>query len=110
LCIATVKKIKNEPSATKPKFRIIVDEKTGLKLSLFHQTKDRMMKPTCWQFHKRKLAGKPAQHVRLENPGKNKKLKLCTESVDWKLNVKFEFTARDAPQQRPSGWWSQALS
>jgi hypothetical protein len=35
----------------------------------------------------------------LDNAGENKLLQQRSQSADWKLNIKFEFTVRDAPQQ-----------
>jgi hypothetical protein len=35
----------------------------------------------------------------LDNAGENKLLQQRSQSADWKLNIKFEFTARDFPQQ-----------
>jgi len=37
--------------------------------------------------------------IRLDNAGENKALKRRCQSKDWKLNLQFEFTARDTPQQ-----------
>jgi hypothetical protein len=35
----------------------------------------------------------------MDNAGENKLLKTRCESKDWKFNIKFEYTARDTPQQ-----------
>ena len=35
----------------------------------------------------------------MDGPGENKKLQLRSESSAWKLNLQFEITARDTPQQ-----------
>jgi hypothetical protein len=78
---------------------VIVDERTGLKFSSFHQTKGGMVEPTCEKLHRWKEAGHPVKHVRLDNAGENKKLKARSNSADWKLNIDFEFTARDTLQQ-----------
>jgi hypothetical protein len=37
--------------------------------------------------------------MRLDDAGENKKLKTRSDSAVWKLNITFEFTARDTPQQ-----------
>jgi hypothetical protein len=39
------------------------------------------------------------QAIRLDNAGENKSLKQRCDSKDWQLGIKFEFTARDTPQQ-----------
>ena len=36
---------------TNPVWRLVVDEKSTLKFSSFHATKDDMVEPTCEQFH-----------------------------------------------------------
>jgi hypothetical protein len=76
-----------------------VDERTQLKFSGFYKQKDDMIEPTCELFHKWKQTGKDLSIVRLDNAGENKKLQKRCDSKDWKLNLKFEFTARDTPQQ-----------
>jgi hypothetical protein len=45
LDIATVKKIKDGPSVSKPHWRIVVDKKTNLKFSNLFQTKGGMVEP-----------------------------------------------------------------
>jgi hypothetical protein len=99
LDIATVKRTKENPSVTKPNWRIMVDERTGMKFSDFFETKNGMVEPTCVQWNKWKNAGLGVKYVRLDNAGENKKLKERSESSDWKLDIEFEFTARDTPQQ-----------
>lgn len=47
----------------------------------------------------RKEAGIPVQIVRMDNDGENVKLKERCDGAQWKLNINFEFTARDTPQQ-----------
>ena len=58
-----------------------------------------MVEPTCIQFNKWKQQGKPVIIVRCNGGGENKALKTCCNSVDWKINVTFEWTARGTPQQ-----------
>jgi hypothetical protein len=42
---------------------------------------------------------KAVKFVCLDNAGENKKLKEWSESADWRLNINYEFTAQDTPQQ-----------
>ena len=49
--------------------------------------------------HRWKEAGKQVKFMRLDNAGENKMLQKRSDSADWKLNITFEFTARDTPQQ-----------
>jgi hypothetical protein len=35
----------------------------------------------------------------MDNAGEICKLQECSQSADWKLNLEFEFTAIDTPQQ-----------
>ena len=99
LDISTVKRKEDDPPVTKPNWRILVDERTQLKFSEFFKRKNDMIEPTCELFHKWKQAGKVINTVRLDNAGENKLLKKRCESKDWKLDIHFEFTARDTPQQ-----------
>jgi hypothetical protein len=61
--------------------------------------KDGMIEPTCVQWNCWKDAGLAVKFVRLDNAGENKKLKECSKSADWKLDIEYEFTAQDTPQQ-----------
>ena len=98
--IATAKKIKDRPKVSKPKWQIMADEKTNLKFSDFHQTKNGMVEPTCEQLNKWKQAGRPVKFIWLDNAGENKLLlETYAESMAWKFDIQFEFTARDTPQQ-----------
>jgi hypothetical protein len=65
----------------------------------FYQTKDGMVEPTCEQFHKWKLNGMPVKYVQMDRAGDYKKLKARSDLSDWKLNLSFEITASDTPQQ-----------
>jgi hypothetical protein len=99
LDIATVKTPMEGPKVTKPHWRIIVDERSQLKFSDFYESKSGMVEPTCQQFQKWKDKGKAVKFVRLDNAGENKALQKRCESESWKLNIDFEYTARDTPQQ-----------
>eukprot|EP00957_Ditylum_brightwellii_P176303 13424614-Ditylum_brightwellii.AAC.1 len=41
----------------------------------------------------------PVKIIRCNNTGENKLLEKRSNSADWKLNINFEYTARDTPQQ-----------
>jgi hypothetical protein len=99
LDISSIKEIKDGPKVTNPNWRLMVEERTGLKFSNFYATKNGMIEPTCEQLHKLKLDGKAVKFMRLDNAGENQLLQKRSDSKDWKLNIKFEFTARDTPQQ-----------
>jgi hypothetical protein len=99
LDIATVKQPKDGSKVYKPNWRIMVDERTGMKFLDFFETKSGMIEPTCAQWNRWKDAGLAVKYVRLDNAGENKKLKERSYSADWKLNIDYEFTARDTPQQ-----------
>jgi hypothetical protein len=77
----------------------MVNERTGMKFSDFYETKDGMIEPTCVQWNRWKDAGLAVKFVHLDNAGENTKLKECSESADWKLDIEYEFTAQDTPQQ-----------
>jgi hypothetical protein len=51
------------------------------------------------KLHRWKQSGRGAEIIRLDNAGENKLLQQRSQSADWKLNMKFEFTACDTPQQ-----------
>ena len=64
-----------EVNLSKPHWRIMVDERTGMKWSDFFATKDGMVEPTCVRFQKWKQGGMPVQVVRCDSGGENEKLK-----------------------------------
>jgi len=99
LDIATVKQREGMPKPTKPNWRMIVDGRTGLKFSDFYETKNGMIEPTCEQFLNWKNNGIKLDKIRLDNAGENKKLKEVSNGKNWKLDLDYEFTARDTPQQ-----------
>jgi hypothetical protein len=87
------------PKVLRQYWRIIVDEFTQLKFSEFYESKDGMVEPTCMLFEKWRQDGKPVKYLRLDNAGENIGLQKRSDSADWKLNIKFEYTAADTPQQ-----------
>ena len=83
----------------KPNWRLIVDERTGMKFTEFFTNKSSMVEPTCELLHNWKEQGKPVKFIRCDNAGENKKLEGRLKSNDWRMgNIKFEYTARDTPQ------------
>jgi hypothetical protein len=99
LDIAIIKKSKNGPKVYKGNWRIMVDERTQLKFSDFFDTKNGMVEETCKQLHCWKQSVRGAKLIRLDNAGENKLLQQRSQSADWKLNITYEFTARESPQQ-----------
>eukprot|EP00957_Ditylum_brightwellii_P180474 13747644-Ditylum_brightwellii.AAC.1 len=43
--------------------------------------------------------GKAVKFIRLDNAGENEALASRCGSAAWKLNIEFEFTGQDTPQQ-----------
>jgi hypothetical protein len=72
LDIATVKKPKDGLKVNKPNWRIMVDERTGMKFSDFFETKSGMIEPTCAPWNRWKDAGLAVKYVRLDNAGEKK--------------------------------------
>jgi len=98
--MASIKGQINGPKVnSKRHWRMMVDERTGMKFSSFYRTKDGMIEPTLEQWNKWKQNGLVVKKVRCNNAGENKKLQERAGSKDWKLNIEFEYTARDTPQQ-----------
>ena len=58
-----------------------------------------MIEPTCELFYKWNQNDHVVKYVRLDNAGENVKLQARSQSKDWKLNITYEFTAKDKPQQ-----------
>ena len=63
-----------EKQPKRPNWRIIVDEKTGYKVSHLYATKDGMVEPTCILFKQWKEQNKEVQVIRMDNGGENKAL------------------------------------
>ena len=100
LDIATAKAPKGVmQKASRPQWRIIVDERSKMKFSGFFPKKSGMVEPKCELLNKWKLGGKPIQYIRMDNAGENKTLQKRCQSADWKLNFKFEYTVRATPQK-----------
>jgi len=98
--IATVRKPDElNVTVSKPVWHIIVDERTQLKFSFFYTSKNAMIEPTCEWLKKATNSQCPVKIIRMDNAGENKKLEARMQSVDWQMNIKVEYTARDTPQQ-----------
>ena len=70
-----------------------------MKWSDFFVTKKEMVEPTCEKLHQWKQAGVGVKKIRCDNAGENVSLENRCKSAAWKLDVEFEYTARDTPQQ-----------
>ena len=57
---------------TRPWWRLMVDEATGLKFSEFFETKRAMIEPTCSKLHLWKSNGIAIKNIRMDNAGENK--------------------------------------
>src|SRR5687767_10992465 len=91
--------VKEDRKKTLKYWRIMVDEATGLKSTKFVPTKDAMVEPTLKELQRLKHDNKNIKFIRCDNGGENEKLEKMMESAEWKLGAKFEYTARDTPQQ-----------
>ena len=78
---------------------IMVDEYSGMKISLFHDTKNGIVDPTCERFYHWRQNGRPVKLIRCDNRGENVKLDSRAKIKDWKLNLEFEYTGGDTPQR-----------
>ena len=76
---------------------MIVDEKTGMKTSTFHETKNGMIKPTCQLFQKWKEEGRQVKILRMDGGGENRALVKELNSKNWKMYPTIEYTPRDTP-------------
>jgi hypothetical protein len=100
LDIATINR-PDQKQVYKKNWRIMVDERTGTKFTDFYETKAGMIEPTCAQLHRWKTSGHGVKYIRMDNAGENIALHDRSDSSDWKLGIKFEYTARNTPQQNP---------
>ena len=80
-------------------WRIMVDEATGLKSTKFVKTKDGMVEPTLKELQRLKHQNRGVRYIRCDNGGENKALQKKIDSTEWNLGIKFEYTARNTPQQ-----------
>ena len=99
LDILLIKKPESVSGMYKPHLHIVVMEAMQLKFVHFFETKDGMVEPTCELFSCWKHAGHGVEIICLDNAGENLALQNRCNSATWQLGIKFEFTARDTPQQ-----------
>jgi hypothetical protein len=92
-------KNKDNKCVYKSNWRIMVDERTELKISDFFDTKNGMVEPTCAKLYKWSQNGIKVKKIQLDNAGENKLLQQRADSKDWKLAIDFEFTSAMTPQQ-----------
>ena len=64
----------SEAQPLRPKWCLIVDEKTGYKSTSFHATKKGMIEPTCEKLKNWEKHGKPVKTICMDNAGENKML------------------------------------
>ena len=77
-----------------------LDEANGMKMSRFYPGKDKMIEPMCERLLQgQKEKDRAVKIIRQDNAGENRKLQKCCSSVDWKLDVDFEYTTKEIPQQ-----------
>jgi hypothetical protein len=76
----------------------MVDERTQMKFSLFCATKNGMV-PTLNQLKRWNKSGMEVKFIQPDNAGENVNLHKTSNSKDYKMNLQFEFTARNAPQE-----------
>jgi hypothetical protein len=72
LDISSVKSKKGDPKATKPNWRIMVDESTNMKITHFFKTKNGMCETTCELIKKWKDMKIEVKCLRMDNAGENK--------------------------------------
>ena len=71
----------------------MVDDYSELANGDFFEHKDDMVEPTCELFHLWQQAGMPVKVLRCDNGGEYYTLRKRLRSSDWKMNIKFQFTA-----------------
>ena len=99
LDVFSVKGEKDGPAVNAKRHgRMLVDDRSDMGFLKFFETKDGMVEPTLEQWNKWKKAGNEVKIVRLDNAGENKTLQKRAQSSDWKMNIDFQFTARNSPQ------------
>ena len=84
---------------TKPNWLMMVDEKTKMKFSTFHQTKSGFHDSTCAKMNLWKQNNMAVKTIRCDNAKENKDFESKVNGKHWKLNVNFEYTGRATPQR-----------
>lgn len=99
LDLSSIKAPKGIPRIGKPFWQMMVDDRTGYKVSMFHEKKSDMVEPTCELLYRWQQNNIPVKYICADNAGENKSLQQTAQGARWKLNLKFEFTAANTPQQ-----------
>ena len=100
LDISTIKAPKGvNVTVTRPQWIIITDQRTQMKFSNFYQKKSDILEHTCELFKRWKQKGYPVRTVRCDNAGENIVLEKRSSSAIRQLNINFEYTAQDTPQE-----------
>ena len=98
--VSTINIPKNiKVSVNKPRWRIMVDKRTGLKFSYLSQTNNLIIDPTCVQFSKLMHGVYPVRFMRCYNAGDHFKLEQVGNGKYWKIDIKFEYTGAGTPQK-----------
>jgi hypothetical protein len=96
---STIKSADTGKKPNKSMWRIMVKAATNFKIIDFYTSKNKMVEPTVEKMHKLKELKILPTIVRIDKGGENKLLKQRAESKDWKFGLKYEYTARNTPQQ-----------
>ena len=78
---------------------IIVEEETQAKFSRFLRRKKELSDTMCSLVNKWRKGRMNIKFIRLDNAGKNKAFEEQLNGKEWHLNLTFEFTGPDTPQQ-----------
>ena len=81
---------------------IMVDEKTGTKLSFFHTKQDDIVEPVREQFRKWESAGLPVKFARYDNVGENKSAEKAANGRLWKLDITLRIYCKTNPASESS--------
>ena len=76
---------------------LVVDEATSMKWSFFLKSKDAQVQLLTGFIKNLQEQGKPVKYIRCDNAGENLSLQQSLDNEG--MNIKFEFTARETPQQ-----------
>ena len=100
LDIITIKTPKGvKVTVTRPQWMMITDQRNQMKFSNFYPKKSNMVEHTCELFKRWKQKGYPMRTVRCDNAGENIALEQRSSSAIRQLNIDFECTALDTPQE-----------
>ncbi len=77
----------------------MIDSATRLGTDGFYKAKISFIKPACQQLQKWKSEGTEVKILKQDNTGKHKLFEEIAANADWKLATKFEYAAREIPQQ-----------